>query len=158
MEITKLIHNVCKMEKEFNGKLLVDSKYLDRDDNGYLYCNGEPFTGLKGFFRKDDTLSSYIEYVNSIPHGKSEAWYESGQKKKECYYAKGCVVGISNEWYESGKLKKQVEEESPTNYILKEWYESGQLKKEFHMKNLETFMRKEWDESGNLIKEYNSKV
>lgn len=148
------------MEKEslFNGKLLVDSRYLDRDDNGYLYYNGEPFTGLVGFFRKDGTLSSYIEYADSIPHGKSEAWYESGQKKKDCYYDKGCVVGISKEWYESGQLKKQVEEESPTDYILKEWYESGQLKKELHVKNLKRSVLKEWDESGNLTNDYSSQM
>ncbi len=142
------------MEKEssFNGKLLVDSKYLNRDDNGYEYYKGEPFTGLKGFFRKDGTLDSYIEYKNSIPHGKSEAWYESGQKQEECYYEKGCTVGIRKEWYESGQLKIQVEKESPANYIRKEWYESGQLKKELHVKNLKTHTLKEWDEEGNLIK------
>lgn len=43
--------------------------------------------------------------INSVLHGHSQAWYESGFKKSEENYIKGKKNGTFKEWYENGKLK-----------------------------------------------------
>jgi|GEM_PF-3382266 len=107
--------------------LTIDNKYLDRDDNGYLYHNGSLFTGKSVWYLETGQLVTEAYYENGIQDGYMRGWYENGQLKSITLYKEGCVVGNYKRWYENGQLKLEAE--------VGKW-------------------KKEWDQNGNLILDY----
>lgn len=114
-------------------QLVVTSIDLERDEDGYLYFEGNLFTGIEHWFYKTGELGSETNYVGGIQDGWMRGWYKSGQISGETFYKKGVVKGINRDWYENGQLK--IEEE---------------------IKDGKSLWEKEWDESGNLIREKKS--
>lgn len=60
-------------------------------------------------------------------HGRSRAWYDSGQLSYERFYAHDQCIGLWRSWYPSGALQSEVElADGKTLAPMRFYYESGQ--------------------------------
>ena len=109
------------------NKLIVDCKLTVRDDNGYIYWQGKPFTGIEVSYYDDGTLDVEEEYVDGVLDGWTKWWYENGQLEAEKFYKKGCIHGYVREWYKNGQLKREEEIYNGIAISEKHWNEEGNL-------------------------------
>lgn len=109
------------------NKLVVNSLYTDRDDEGYIYYKGKLFTGVEKWYRENGELGTTTEYINGIPDGLMTGWYPNGNKRSEKAYKKGCVEGKSIQWYENGMKKIEKEIYDGKEVRMREWDEQGNL-------------------------------
>lgn len=113
------------------NRLVINSKYLDRDDSGYLYYNKKLFTGIEEWYYDTDEIGTTTEYLNGIPHGWMKGWYKNGKMSSKRKYKKGRINGEVTKWYENGKIKYSAEIYNAKAVWKKEWDEEGNLTTNF---------------------------
>lgn len=134
-------------------------------DTGELVCRHdnldgpeviEEFEGVVELFghklraRREVKLDREGNYVR---HGKAVAWYESGQKAGEMWFAEDKPHGKQHIWYESGRRKLHGEwKEGLAHGEWIEWYENGTKKSEGHfLAGMKDGHWSYWNENGQLV-------
>jgi antitoxin component YwqK of YwqJK toxin-antitoxin module len=105
----------------------VNHKDLRHDEDGYMFYEGELFTGVSLWYFDTGQIGSEMRYVGGILNGWSFGWYKNGQKESETYYKNECVDGVNREWHENGQMKLDSEIRNGRSVWKKEWNEEGNL-------------------------------
>ena len=112
----------------------VPASKVSFSEDGFYYCDGEPFTGV-----------TYTEYPGGAPRSESE-------------YREGLGSGKSRSWYKDGTLYAETEMFRDVQHgVAREWSKSGQLVSEVTAEYGITIRERTWDEQGNLLKDYQLK-
>ena len=87
-----------------------------------------------------------------VTHGKSESWYEDGQKREEIDYKYG-EMGNWTEWYDNGQMSLDIPQNDDGEFhgTLRWWYYNGMLAQVSHYSNGEILTEKGFDETGKCI-------
>ena len=109
-----------------------NEEFLNYDD-GRMYLDDEPFTGI-GFFLDDEgQLETETTYREGIQMGLRRAWFETGQLQHEYMMFRGVLHGKKREWHFNGQLSEEGDCEF--GYVLrrKRWNEDGELIEDFEV-------------------------
>ena len=123
---------------------------------GITYHDQQPFTGKTFQLNQSGDTVSLIIYENGKMSGNDLAWYSTGIKKHERYYAQGRKEGVHMGWWPNGHIKFRYEFAADEyEGSVKEWYEDGTLFKSFtYEKGYENGPQKMWRIDGSVYANY----
>ena len=92
-------------------------------------------------------------YRGVLNHGKSESWYNDGQKREEIDYKYGDFVGHWTVWHDNGQMAQDItyNDDGEFDGTLRWWYFNGTLSQVSHYSNGEVLTEKGFDEAGKCI-------
>ena len=136
-----------------------DSKLQYRNGVTYLSDEDIPFTGRSERFYESGQKRSENNYKDGIYDGVSTDWYENGQKQREINFKDRKQDGLWTYWYENGQKLEEVNyEDGKPNGLITRWYEKGQKKEEGNLKDGKyDGLRTWWYENGQKKEERNLK-
>lgn len=73
-----------------------------KPEEGLLYHDGRPFTGLSVRYYADSILAEEIAYEDGKKHGLLKRWFPLGVLSQEANYRNGKLHGVSKTWWENG--------------------------------------------------------
>ncbi|WP_235904666.1 toxin-antitoxin system YwqK family antitoxin [Patiriisocius marinus] len=128
-------------------------------NEGLLYQNEKPFTGIAVSKYPNGIPSEKVTYLNGIKNGLQTKWFADGIKSFETTYTNGKRNGTSTTWWKNGKLRSQG---SYTNGIAQgtheQWYISGAPFKKLSLVNgKEEGLQQSWRENGKIYNNYEAK-
>lgn len=106
-------------------------------EEGIMWLEGEPFTGIAEFRDAKGGLTGEYEYREGLKWGKSRAWYTPGVPFQEGEFFMGTGHGKHREWYRNGKLKEEVDYELGFVVRRKQWDEDGDLTEDYEIQETE---------------------
>jgi antitoxin component YwqK of YwqJK toxin-antitoxin module len=75
----------------------------DLQENGDLFYQGKPFTGIAYDVYSEGQLKVEVEIKDGKPDGLGQEWYDNGQLHLEINFKDGLV----QEWDENGQLLRE---------------------------------------------------
>lgn len=138
----------------------VDSRELVlRPQEGLVYHQGQPFSGLSVRYYGDTSLAESIAYADGKKHGILRRWFPENGMSQEAHYLHGKRSGISKTWWENGKLRSESRfVKGKPQGVQKQWYLSGAPFKEQHLVDgSEEGMQRAWRENGALYVNYEAR-
>ena len=110
----------------------LNSDELETVDNGDLYLNGLPFSGVL-YERNHETGFVVCVFGASLGklHGSFRSWYSSGQMKSEAFYRDGVLHGPVRQWFDCGRIEVDEYYEAGVPTRSTEWNEDGTVKNVF---------------------------
>jgi antitoxin component YwqK of YwqJK toxin-antitoxin module len=117
---------------------------------GLVLLDAVPFTGT---VQDGRTVTSYLD---GLKHGRSESWYENGQKDYVRTYAAGREIGVHEGWWEDGSRRFQYHFLDGVHHgESKDWFRDGTLFRDFNYANgHENGSQKMYFEDGGLRANY----
>jgi len=98
-----------------------------------------------------DTTSMISRHGKGLTlHGKSEEWYESGQKKSESQYRDGVMIGHWTDWYDNGQMMFDIvnDDNGELDGTHRYWFKNGVLSWKGHYSKGKYLRGSSWDEAG----------
>ena len=88
-----------------------------------------------------------------VKHGKSESWFEDGQKSEEIDFKYGDFVGHWTVWHDNGQMSQDItyNDDGEFDGTLRWWYYNGMLSQVSHYSNGEFLTEKGFDKTGKCI-------
>lgn len=143
-----------------NGKESVRQHY-DSDDNLTLDAiyNTPEYKAYEKHYMFHDNGNLQWSYTKIdfgdglVNHGKSESWYNDGQKREEIDYKYGDFVGHWTVWHDNGQMAQDItyNDDGEFDGTLRWWYFNGTLSQVSHYSNGEVLTEKGFDEAGKCI-------
>ena len=122
-------------------------------ENGILFFDNEPFSGIVNEYYVDETIKSKSQYYQGRREGYYKGWYENGNQSFERIYAVGLKIGIHVGWYDDNQSKFEYHFNNQGTYegSVKEWHSNGNMAKHFNFINgKESGSQKMWRSNGNI--------
>jgi len=130
-----------------------------RPQEGLVYYQNEPFTGLSLDYYPDGTKSTTIEYLGGKRQGIYRKWFENGALSFEANYQSGKRDGTSKTWWSNGNLRTISNHKMGVPHgIQKQWYQSGAKFKHIELNHgIEEGLQQSWRENGKIYNNYEAK-
>lgn len=120
------------------------SEYSSYETSYYYYENGILEASMSMISRHGKGLTM---------HGKSEEWYENGQKKSESHYRDGVMIGHWTDWYDNGQMMFDIvnDENGNLDGTHRYWFKNGVLSGEYNYSKGNYISGSSWDETGQCL-------
>ncbi|GJM34178.1 MAG: hypothetical protein DHS20C18_31790 [Saprospiraceae bacterium] len=130
-----------------------------KPQEGLVYYQGRPFTGISVAYYPDGEKAETIEYLNGKKHGLYKKWFEHGALSFESHYSAGKQHGLTKSWWSNGNLRTASHyEEGVPHGIQKQWYKSGARFKQMQLVfGKEEGLQQSWRENGKIYNNYEAK-
>jgi len=127
--------------------------------NGMVYYQNKPFTGIVITKYANDSLATSIDIVDGKREGHYQKWFPDGKLSYQASYSKGKQEGTAYSWWRNGHLR------SESNFIKGvpngtqfQYYKSGAMFKRLQLVNgKEEGMQQSWRENGKIYNNYEAK-
>lgn len=126
-------------------------------NNGVLFYNNMPFSGLLKSFDKINQTKNRVYYLDGKKDGEERNLFQNDSLAVLRFYKNGLKVGVHKSWRENGQQKFEYPYNNQGVYhgTIKEWYANGQLVREFNYVNgKESGTQKMWLHNGNIRANY----
>jgi antitoxin component YwqK of YwqJK toxin-antitoxin module len=114
-------------------KKRVPNDLLEYDD-GVMFLDGEPFTGVGFFLDAAGFLHAEIEYRNGLEWGIKRGWHAPDEPAYQDQLFMGVLHGTKREWHRNKRLAEEGDYELGFRLRRKRWDENGNLLEEFELK------------------------
>lgn len=147
------------------------AELTNQNDRLYVIGQTNTFTGIMTEHYPGGSVKSKSEMADGQMHGKSEGFFQNGQKQIEEYFKLGVSDGIRTRWntngikesegrivrgafdgeyrtwHTNGQTAEQIFfEKGKPHGVAKSWYPSGFLKSRVEMELGETKQRETWND------------
>ncbi len=156
----------CQQEKE---TLAIDKeehlKHVHEDllelraDEGLVYYNNKPFTGVAVSLYDKENMAGSIPYRDGIKQGIYKKWFKDGTLSFESNYKDGKQHGKTKTWWQNGKLRSESNfEQGIAHGVQRQWYQSGAKFKKLNLeKGREVGLQQSWRENGKIYSNYEAR-
>jgi antitoxin component YwqK of YwqJK toxin-antitoxin module len=103
-------------------------------DDGLMWLDDEPFTGIGYSLNANGDVDGEIEYRDGLEWGLLRTWYLPGLPFQESHLFMGTKHGKAREWYNNGQLKEEGDYELGFALRKKRWDADGYLIESYELK------------------------
>ncbi|GGZ41062.1 hypothetical protein GCM10007049_37980 [Echinicola pacifica] len=143
---------------EASQEVVADSLQLYANE-GLVYYQGAPFSGISVAYYPDGTKAVSIEYSEGKKEGKEYRWFENSLLSYEANYSQGKKNGASHTWWRNGQMRSSSHfKEGIANGTQRQWYASGAKFKVIQIQDgKELGLQQSWRENGKIYNNYEVK-